>query len=53
MDTQMFIYKEGLKEAVGVQVHLHLPTTLEDMIVLAERVDKALMTYNKRPGGIF
>ena len=48
----MFIYKEGLKEAVGVQVHLHLPTTLEDMIVLAERVDQALMSY-KRPGGMF
>ena len=46
-ETALHVYMQGLKEHIGVQVHLRKPSSLEDMIVLAERVDQAMMVYRR------
>ena len=47
-ETLQFLYKSGLKEAVRLQVNVARPSSLEDMILIAERVDQAIMSSRRR-----
>ena len=43
-ETLQFLYLHGLKEAVRLQVNVARPNSLEDIILIAERVDQAIMS---------
>ena len=50
-ETAQFLYMHGLKEAVRLQVNVARPQGLEDMIIIAERVDQAIMSKCRGPNG--
>ena len=46
--TAMHLYLYGLKDQVQKPVLLQLPSTFEEMVLLAERADQAYMASSKR-----
>ncbi len=47
-NTAMHLYLYGLKEHVQAPVMLQLPSTFEELVMLAERADQAFMASHKK-----